>query len=88
MKEKSSKNLSVKEAFCLEYGLAKWLLDTPNEEKILDKLQKHFPTLWQFIVCMVYCRVGYQSPLKNIPFHLAQSELLHICSTSIATYFI
>ncbi len=78
LKEKSNKSLSVKEAFCLEYGLAKWLLDTLNEDKILDKLKKHFPQLWQFIVCMVYCRVGYQSPLKNIPFHVEQSELSHL----------
>lgn len=78
LKEKITKKLLVNDAFCLEYGLSKWLTDTLKESLMLDKLQKHFPELWQFIVCMVYCRIGYQSPLKTIPFYVEQSELAHI----------
>ncbi|MEA4949968.1 MAG: transposase [Petrimonas sp.] len=36
------------------------------------------PAHWKFIVFMAYCRMGYQSPLKNIPFHLEQSSILDL----------
>ncbi len=47
---------------------------------ILGDLKQHFPNLWQLIVMMVYCRIAYQSPLKNIYFHLQQSDLLNLLS--------
>jgi transposase len=61
-----------------EYGLSKWLIDTLQSEGLLDDLKKHFPDLWQFVVFMVYCRVAYKSPLKNIPFYLEQSDILDL----------
>jgi transposase len=41
----------------------------------LTKLQTSFPTLWQFVVAMIYTRIGYQSPLKKVEFHLEESDL-------------
>jgi transposase len=49
-----------------------------ENDKILEKLKQYFPSLWQFIVFMVYCRIAYQSPLKNVPFHLEQSDILNL----------
>lgn len=78
LKEKSSKSYFNKEIFSLEYGFSKWMLDTITNEGILNRLKLHFPSLWQFIVFMSYCRIAHQSPLKNIGFHLEQSDLLSL----------
>ena len=75
LKAKSTKSYHNKELFTFEYGFSKWLLATLDKEGILDDLKKHFPELWQFIVMMVFCRVAYKSPLKNIPFYCGQSSL-------------
>lgn len=78
LKEKSEKSYLHKSVLSVEYGFSRWLVDTLKEEKIWERLQKHFPDLWQFIVVLIYCRVAHQSPLKNIPFWLTQSDLLDI----------
>lgn len=71
-KKPETKLLSV------EYGFSKWLIDTLKQEKILEALQVHFPSNWEFIVWMVYCRIAYQSPLKNIVFYLEDASILDI----------
>lgn len=63
--------------FVYEYGMPKWLMDTLAEDVIPD-LKTHFGNLWQFIVAMVYCRLAHQSPLKNVPFYLQQSDMLNL----------
>lgn len=78
LKSKSDKTYHNKQAFALEYGLSKWLLDTLHGDGMLDELKNQFPDIWQFIVLMVYCRIGYQSPLKNIPFYADQSDILNL----------
>lgn len=78
LREKSSKSYFNKEIFSLEYGFSKWMLDTMTNEGMVEKLKLHFPTLWQFIVLMAYGRIAHQSPLKNIGFHLEQSDLLNL----------
>ena len=83
LKEKSTKSYHNKEIFALEYGLSKWLIDTLLTENIISDLKLYFPDIWQFIVAMIYCRVGYQSPLKNIPFLLEQSDIMHILQSKV-----
>lgn len=78
LKERSAKTYLNKDVLCLEYGYAKWLLNEMDQEDILKDLKKYFPSLWQFIVAMVYCRTAYQSPLKNVPFHLSQSTIIDL----------
>jgi len=78
LKEKSKKTYHNKALFTLEYGFAKWLFNTLDEEGILDKLKHSFPDMWKPIVFMAYCRMAYQSPLKNIPFYLEQSDILNL----------
>ncbi|NLB86537.1 MAG: transposase, partial [Bacteroidales bacterium] len=75
LKEKSKKTYLNKSILNFEYGYSKWLFDTLKETGILENLKIHFPDLWQFIVSLVYTRSAYQSPLKNIPFHLSQSSI-------------
>ena len=72
----ASPNTTVeKEVFSLEYGYAKWLVSTLEQDGTLLQIKTCFPDLWQFIIAMVYCRTAYQSRLKNIPFHLIHSDL-------------
>lgn len=76
LKKKSVKSYLDKQIMTFEYGLAKWLIDELENSGLLDSLKHHFPNHWKFIVFMVYCRIGYQSPLKNIPFYLENSFIL------------
>jgi len=82
LKIKSSKTYYNKQVYSLEYSFSMWLINTLEKEGILEDLKRLFPDLWQFIVSMIYCRVAYQSPLKNIPFHLQQSDILKLLGWS------
>lgn len=78
LKKKSSKSYLDKQIMTFEYGLARWLMDELEGSDMLRGLKEHFPAHWKFIVFMVYCRIGYQSPLKNIAFHLENSFMLNL----------
>lgn len=78
LRKKSEQSYLNKGVFTYEYGFSKWLSDTFVNDGILDDLKKHFPELWQFIVLMVFCRIAYKSPLKNIPFYLEQSDIQNL----------
>ena len=75
LKIKTEKGFFGKEVFALEYGFSKWLLDTLESTGTLQELKEYFPNLWQFIVTMVFCRIGYKSPLKNVQFYTEQSDI-------------
>ena len=75
LREAASKSYSDKEVFSVEYGFAKWLISTMEQDGTLQRIKTCFPDLWQFIIAMVYCRTAHQSRLKNIPFHLLHSDL-------------
>ena len=83
LRVKAKKSFYEKEIFSKEYGLAKWLVLTMEEEGMLLKLKKYFPDIWQFIVSMVYCRIGFSSPLKNVPFWLLHSSLSSLLETEL-----
>jgi hypothetical protein len=53
-------------------------MDELQGNDIMDALKKYFPAHWKFIVFMVYCRIAYKSPLKNISFDLEQSSILDL----------
>ena len=60
--------LSVK-----EYGIAFFIDKYLNEYAKL--LKKHFPDDWKIIMALVYGRLAYQSPMKNMEFHYLNSYL-------------
>jgi len=62
-----------------EYGFSFYLYQQVQME-ILPALKQSFPDDWAMIIALVYCRILYQSPLKNIPFHLSCSSLLEMLS--------
>jgi transposase len=76
--EKTQEVASETQVFAYEYGFSKWLFDFLTQKGIVNKLKAHFPTEWQFIVAMVYARVAHRCPLKNVPFVVAQSNILSI----------
>jgi transposase len=75
IKLKNKKTTFDKELFVFEYGFSKWLFNTLTQDGILADLKLHFPNHWQFIIVMMYSRIAYQSPLKNICFYYEQSDL-------------
>ncbi|MDR0713429.1 MAG: hypothetical protein LBF89_04105, partial [Bacteroidales bacterium] len=59
-------------------GRAGSIAYTPSRQKretSLSALKEHFPDTWQAILCLTYGRLVYQSPLKNMSFHYANSYL-------------
>lgn len=78
LKKKSRNTYLDKQIMVFEYGFAKWLMDEIQGNGVIDGLKKYFPAHWKFIVFMVYCRIAYKAPLKNIPFNLEQSSILDL----------
>jgi len=75
LKKKSGNTYLDKQVMVFEYGFARWLLGELGGNGLLDSLKKHFPGHWEFIVFMVYCRLAFKSPLKNIPTDLERSSM-------------
>lgn len=69
-------SLSIKHIYAYEYGVSFWLNQCLEESGITAALQKYFPKLWKYIIAMAYCRLLYQAPLKNVPFHLTTAYLM------------
>ncbi len=78
LKKKSNNTCLDKQVMVFEYGCAKWLLCELESNGTLKSLEKHFPEHWQFIVFMVYCRLAFKSPLKNIPTELERSAIVEL----------
>ncbi len=56
-----------------EYGFSQYILDHFQEYYL--EIEKVFPQTWQTVVLLAYCRLLYQSPIKNMPYHIGQSWL-------------
>jgi len=56
-----------------ELGFSKVVI--ANAEPIISKLKEIFQDDWQLMLAMAYCRLGWQAPIKNIPFLIDQSHL-------------
>jgi len=73
---------AIETVYAYEYGFSYWLYQNMVEDGALAKIKLLFPNLWQYIVALVYTRIVYQSPLKNIPFHLSNAHILHSLNCS------
>lgn len=67
-KEFAVSQLSVK-----EYGIVNYLDSCFGN--YLTLLEKYFPDCWREIVALAYCKLAYQSPMKNVEFHYFHSYL-------------
>jgi transposase len=74
--ERSLKETSFSELYCKEYGVSYLVNNTFS--KYCNVLKDIFPDYWKKILGIAYCRFIYHCPLKNIPYHLAQSFLPHL----------
>lgn len=60
-----------------EYGFSLYM-NQQIQKEILPGLMRHFPDDFKMIIALAYCRIVYQAPLKNMPFHLDCSSLLQM----------
>lgn len=63
-----------------EYGLSTFISE--NCGNLTENLKKTFPTMWNRIMAMAYCRLRSQSPLKNIADDFSDSHLSLTLGTS------
>ena len=56
-----------------EYGLTRFLLSATTQMRAT--LERHFPDDALLLLALAYCRLGWQSPIKNMAFLLSQSAL-------------
>ncbi len=73
-------SLPLRQIWDKEYGFSLYVHQQVQRE-ILPALKRFFPDDWPMVIALAYCRMAYQSPLKNIPFHLSCSSLLQMLST-------
>ncbi len=59
-----------------EYGLSSFMLGEKTSH-ISGALKGVFPSTWDKILGLAYCRLAYQSPLKNMQYRLQRSWLGH-----------
>lgn len=85
LRESKSKPLAAEQVYAYEYGFSSWLKQRLEQSGIEAALQRHFPTLWKYIIAMAYCRLLHQSPLKNVPFHLSTADLMAQLGTAAFT---
>jgi Transposase DDE domain len=56
-----------------EFGVSKLVAD--KFAQYGQRLQKHFPDDWKYLVALAYCRFVYRCPLKSVVFRLQASYL-------------
>jgi hypothetical protein len=78
LKKRGRSTYPGRQLMVFEYGFARWLITEFERSGLMKDLQEYFPAQWKFIVFMVYCRIAYKSPLKNVPFDLEQSVVLDL----------
>ena len=71
--EKASKAVNIKSVCVREYGITSFLKQYNGT--IEKMLQHYFPDHFQLIIYMAFARLVQNSPLKNMPFHIAKSML-------------
>lgn len=71
--QKAGNSVDLSSIAVREYGFTAFLAfyNTQLEER----LQKFFPDHYRQIIYMAYSRLLFQSPLKNIPFHISKSMM-------------
>ena len=56
-----------------EYGLCCFIQQ--HLKDLLARLAGHYPVEWQGLVALAYCRLAFQSSIRQMPFHLAHRYL-------------
>lgn len=72
------REITVSKLTVKEYGVAALIDSHFAEYKVL--LKKHFPEHWQAIIGLVYGRLVYHSPMKNMEYHYYHSYLSELFS--------
>jgi transposase len=70
---KTITSLALKVGGIREWGVSQYILS--QFDCFLKSLEQYFKDDWQLIALLAYSRWLYQSPIKNMPFHIMQSWL-------------
>jgi len=70
------RELTVSKVAVKESGFVSFIKSHLNN--YITLLEKHFPQHYQTIIALTYCRLAFQSPLKNAEFHYLNSYLSEI----------
>jgi transposase len=73
--EKAKKGFDPASICVKEQGFSSFI--TQQCAAITKVLQQCFPEQWLLIQGIAYCRLLFHSPIKNMPFHLSKSMLMH-----------
>lgn len=73
LREKAARVIDLSKISVREFGFTAFLRQF--NISIAEALEKSFPGLSLQIIYMAYSRLLYNSPIKNIPFHIAKSML-------------
>jgi len=82
LRKKAASSITPTRLAHREYGLTRFVLGSTDQMQAA--LARHFPDDASLLLALAYCRLGWQAPMKNIPFLLAQSalpEALHLQHT-------
>lgn len=67
------KTISASDICVKEYGVSAFINN--HFQDYIELLRKHFPQHAEIILMLAYCRLIFQSPLKNAEFHYSNSYL-------------
>jgi hypothetical protein len=56
-----------------EYGISYFI--EQHLRDYVDQLKIHFPDYWQALISLAYCRLLFQSFIRQMPFHIGHSYL-------------
>ena len=56
-----------------EYGIAHFIAG--HLADYTSQLKQYFPQYWEVLICVAYCRLVFQSSLRQMPFHIGHSYL-------------
>jgi len=71
LRNRASKETVIKVGLTRELGVSNYIITLLSS--FYKQLEICFTQQWQQIVLLAYCRLVYQSPIKRMPFHIAQS---------------
>lgn len=74
LRSKLKKEMTISVGHTREFGMSSYILTLLSG--FYKQLEFCFPNQWQQIVLLAYCRLVYQSPIKRMPFHIANSWIL------------
>ena len=75
---------SGKTMYQKEYGFSLSLINVFSQH-LQAHLKQYFPSDWQMILSLVFCRIAYQSPIKNMSYFIRNSYISNLLKLADVT---